>query len=631
MGLTFDASKLTLAMVSIVSALFLVSCDQIGEKISPSRDHGMCEVPTQESEPPALSGSYIVAFRAEQGMSLRHFASFNAEARANHRHLDAKFLVEPGVQSIQFITTVDLSPAPGNVGSGIFSRQLLREPANLHAERPAALARVDFHSEEDAEELLKQWENQGDVWFYEPNYISQLSTQTTENLFQDLKTKYESLNYWWLNSINVVQAYEAIAGRDQNNPAYRTDADIQGIRPIVAVLDSGVDYQHPALVDRIWVNSDINSSSCSDDRHGCDTTVSKKGSLGNGNVYPFDTNGPGESCFGKSANCSHGTHVAGIIAGNYDWADPELSRRAAGVCPVCQIMVLKIVGKVGKESGILDSSILSAFKYVSLFRREGSPAVRVINASFGKFVRSRSVGVLVRLLKERHGSVVIGAAGNEDSMAMEYPAAFKDAIAVAAIDKRLQKVDFSNFGQWVDISAPGDNILSTVPGAVLDSKSGTSMAAPIVSGVAGLLLAQRSNLSFSELRSALLNGADPSLYGITDQKSINYNCYYPKIPGEPFRQPLLGRGLVNARDAINFQEVAGQPSVNVPNRVKRGCSIVGINNEGRTLPGGWSLTLIIFAPLAWPFLSVLQSLQVKRATFRKRRSSPLRLSSKRPS
>jgi hypothetical protein len=238
-------------------------------------------------------------------------------------------------------------------------------------------------------------------------------------------------------------------------------------------------------------------------------------------------------------------------------------------------MILKIVGKVGKDSGILDSSILSAFKYVSLFRREGSPAVRVINASFGKFVRSRSVGLLVRLLKDRHGAIVIGASGNEDSMSMEYPAAFSDAIAVAAVDQNQEKVDFSNFGRWVDISAPGDGILSTVPGSGLDVKSGTSMAAPMVSGVAGLLVAQKHDVPFSELRGALLNAADPAFYQNAPNRTLNNDCYFVDIKNSAIRQPLLGLGMLNARDSINNALTPGQPIFSKLDRVKPGCSVIG--------------------------------------------------------
>ncbi len=580
---------------AVISALLLASCSNIEQTISPNRKPKEC-VSEPNPEPAALSGSYIVAFKTEPGVLASGFSSFTSESRAHYRYLDSNFLPENNVASIQFITSIDLSAGAGRSAQGIFSKSLLREPWSLTQERAASIARVDFHSAEKALDLLANWEKEGKVWFYEPNYISQLSSQETppENTFGTLKTKYEMLNYWWLSSINVVQAYESLANRDQTNPAFRNDESIANSRPIIAVLDSGVDYQHPALVGRIWENNDVNASSCENDFHGCDTTVAKKGTLGNGNVHPFDTNGPGESCFGKSSNCSHGTHVAGIIAGNYEWADPELSRRASGICPVCQIMILKIVGKVGKDSGILDSSILSAFKYVSLFRREGSPAVRIINASFGKFVRSRSVGLLVRLLRDRHGAVVIGASGNEDSMSMEYPAAFSDAIAVAAVDQNLEKVDFSNFGRWVDISAPGDGILSTVPGSGLDVKSGTSMAAPMVSGVAGLLVAQKHDLPFGELRGSLLNAADPTFYQRAPNRTLNNDCYYLNIKNNSIRQPLLGLGMLNARDSVNSALTPGQPIFSKLDRVKPGCGVIGGNAAStQTTTFIWLLTPLL--------------------------------------
>jgi len=272
---------------------------------------------------------------------------------------------------------------------------------------------------------------------------------------------------------------------------------------------------------------------------------------------------------------------------------------------------------------------------VTLFRRQGSPAVRVINASFGKFVRSRTVGLLIRLMRQTNGTVLIGASGNEDTLSMEYPAAFTDAIAVAAVDIKLNKVGFSNFGRWVDISAPGSNILATVPGTALETKSGTSMAAPMVAGVAGLLLYQSPTISFDDLRQALLNSADPSFYSADHEGGFNFHNYYPKIEQESIRQPLLGTGLLNANAALRRDVNAEQPLFSDLNRVRKGCGTVGIlrssrhpDPEQRGGEGSLRLYLVVFA---LPLL-MIYSLQVIRAMLRKRRSSfPLRFSANSPS
>ncbi len=464
-----------------------------------------------------------------------------------------------------------------------------------------SMTEVAFASPADASDVLDQWDRQGKLWFAEPNYVSHLSSAGTgeeeapaegENFFKDLSTQYSTFDYWWLKTINLSQAYESISKRDLSVAETPSDDQMKVDRPIVAVLDSGVDYEHPALKDRIWVNNDQNAANCANDLHGCNTTTAKRGTLGDGDVWPYDTDGPNQGCEDRDPNCSHGTHVAGLIAADHSWTD-QTGRAAAGVCPVCQIMILKIVSKVGTESGILDSSIIAAFKYVTLFKRENSGAVRVLNASFGKFVRARAVGLLVRLMREKRGTLLVGAAGNEDTLTQEFPAAFPDAIAVAAVDNDLKKVSFSNFGRWVDISAPGNALVSTVPGAQVDAKSGTSMATPMVAGVAGLMIARYPGISFTELRKWLLDGADPTLYSESFADGFNYYYYYPKVPQESVRQPLLGYGFLNANSTLNKTPSQNLPLFNSLDRVERGCAVVA---DGRPV-SPWVGLLMLLMPL----------------------------------
>src|SRR5690606_31214195 len=126
--------------------------------------------------------------------------------------------------------------------------------------------------------------------------------------------------------------------------------------------------------------------------YGCNTTQSQKGLLGNGDVHPVGTSAAGEACPESSMTCRHGTHVAGIIA-----AKPQ--NDYAGVCPHCQLMSVRIVGKTargeGSDNSIMDSSIIAGFSYISRFKKSGSSAIKVVNASFGKFQRSRTVEILI--------------------------------------------------------------------------------------------------------------------------------------------------------------------------------------------------------------------------------------------
>ena len=573
---------------------------------------------SDELSRPALAGSYIVTFRTAASSHQFGFANYLLEYQAHFAPLAEKFLGDPRVKDIQFLTKINLAKPDDLDWTAEFDpppmlallwKSSLENPKRIEG----SITRVDFVDEASAASVLSEWDQQGAFWFAEPNYISQLSN-SQNNLFQELSDQYSSLNYWWLERIGLTDAFATLARRDTSNSP--TDDDIAASQPIVAVLDSGVDYNHPALASRIWTNSDkdLNLSSCENDVHGCNTTNSKRGRLGSGDVHPYGTSGPGQPCLGSDSNCSHGTHVAGLIVGDPNTTnDSGFSAAVAGTCPVCRVMILRIVGQVGKNSGILDSSIIAALKYIALFNRKGSPGVRVVNASFGKFVRSRSVGLLVRLLREKRQALVVAAAGNEDTLTMEYPAAFKDVIAVAAVDQQLRKETFSNFGRWVDIAAPGDYLLSSIPGGGTGSKSGTSMAAPLVAGVAGLMLARYPDISFEELRTSLLNAADPSFYRQDWIDGFNYHNYYPKIPQEELRQPLIGVGVLNANAAISKLTSEGLPVYSSLDRVRSGCGTI----NGFSIESHFAILLaLLTTPLFLSVRSRYQSRHTRRMRLR---------------
>ena len=312
---------------------------------------------------PSKSDSYLVAFRTP-GLNSLSYGGFLAEYK-NHMLLLAGVIAkEPVIAQTHFISGINLSnpktlkwepsfSLPNPLANNLFGD-------DFDNKKYASIVQIDFNDVEKGKELLNKWQKEGRIYYFEPNYISSPAVMQT-NIYADYSTLYKSMGQWWLKAIKVSDAFEFLGDRDQNNANIPTDTAILSNRPLIAVFDSGVDYEHPALINSIWKNTDINASRCKDDLHGCDVTNPEKGSLGNGNVFPFDTQGPGESCFGRDPNCSHGTHVAGIVAGDPEWLSPETGTQSPGVCPTCQLMILKIVSKVGEKSGILDSSILRAF------------------------------------------------------------------------------------------------------------------------------------------------------------------------------------------------------------------------------------------------------------------------------
>ncbi|MFS8601012.1 S8 family peptidase [Priestia megaterium] len=208
----------------------------------------------------------------------------------------------------------------------------------------------------------------------------------------------------------------------------------------IAIVDTGIQLNHPELSIKLWPGYNFVE----------------------GNLVPNDGNG-------------HGTHVAGIAA-----ALTENSLGIAGVAPSASLIPVRALDNSG--NGLL-SNIANAITYST------NAGAKVINLSLGSSQSSITLENAVNYAWNQ-GVVVVAAAGNEASSTPIYPAAYQNAIAVASTDNNDQKSDFSNFGTWVDVAAPGSTILSTYIGSYYAYLSGTSMAAPHVAGLAALLAAQ---------------------------------------------------------------------------------------------------------------------------------------------
>jgi hypothetical protein len=527
--------------------------------------------------------SYLVAFKT-QAKAPSAYLSVRREYHDHLIHLVQEHFETSGIVDFNLLGAVDLSPYTLKPREEPMKEvaSLLALPFDSHTNYAASLVEVTFQNADVANIALKEWERMDRIWYAEPNYTNQLG-----GLWADYKTAYEkevntNTDWYWHKNINTIAGFAAL------------DAIPSAIedQPIIAVMDSGIDVEHPAIKSRIWVNSSPGDAGCgNNDIHGCNTTAAFKSERGNGDVWPAKVEGHGQRCPDSPENpgecdsqCCHGTHVAGIIAA-------ENKSELAGVCPICRIMVIKIVGKAqtglgGSSYTILDSWIIAGLKYVSSFKK-GSP-VRIVNASFGKYQRSRSTAVLVSELADRggnSGTIVIGAAGNDDSHKIQYPAGYDSSIAVVNIGRSNDKSSSSNFGSWTDISAPGERINSTIPGGGYYPKTGTSMAAPVVSGVAGLVIAGNGGVSARDLRNIVVNSANPSIYSSSRNQS-----YLVKVPAADAAIPLLGSGIVQADAAIKGIQNPNRPAVKTAERVTKSCGSTGS-------PQGLVIHVLLMIPL----------------------------------
>jgi thermitase len=237
----------------------------------------------------------------------------------------------------------------------------------------------------------------------------------------------------------------------------------------IAVIDSGVDKSHLELRNKI---------------------VAEKNFVDAGGIE--DGNG-------------HGTHVAGIIA-----AATNNGQGVAGTCPECRLMIAKVLDSSGRAGQSYYSDLIEAITWAA------DNGANVINMSLVGDLDSPALKEAVDYAVGKNVIVVAGAGncgdnnfGNNFCTRQNqplYPAAYSNVIAVGATDKSDKRASFSNYGSYVDVAAPGVEILSTARGGGYVKMSGTSMASPVVAGTVGLILS--AGISPGQARSALENNAD---------------------------------------------------------------------------------------------------------------------------
>jgi subtilisin family serine protease len=256
---------------------------------------------------------------------------------------------------------------------------------------------------------------------------------------------------------------------------------------IIAVIDSGVDYNHEDLKANMWTNQgEIPGNGLDDDGNGyIDDYFGWNAVDGNGD--PMD-----------DMNDAHGTHVAGIIG-----AVGNNGIGISGVCWNCRIMALKFMS----ESGTLSDEI----KCIEYAIKNGA---HIINGSYGDYEFARTERAA--LMRARDAGILCAfAAGNkgyDNDDHHHYPSSYDldNIIAVAYSTRKDELNEWSNYGPAsVDIAAPGTHILSTMPSNSYQSMGGTSMAAPHVAGLAALIKSHDFSLTYTEIKDRILSNGDP--------------------------------------------------------------------------------------------------------------------------
>jgi subtilisin family serine protease len=315
-----------------------------------------------------------------------------------------------------------------------------------------------------------------------------------------------SLNLQWgLQKVKAQQAWDISQG----------DTSV-----VIGIVDSGVEWTHQDLSANIWNNPneipgnnvDDDNNGYVDDIHGWDFAGAQWQNIqGDNNPSPMGSNN------------SHGTHVAGIAS-----AATDNSIGVAGMGFTCKILPVKCSADNDTRAPGGVGYILTGYQGIAYAAMMGAD---VVNCSWGGAGGSQTEQDLINFATQQ-GTLVCAAAGNDGTSGFFSPAGYQNVIGVAATDQNDTKASYSNYGEVVDVCAPGSSIYNTIYPNSYTYQYGTSMASPFVAGLAGLVKSHFPNYTSLQIGEQLRIACD------------NIDNINPSFAGQ------LGRGRINSYKAL---------------------------------------------------------------------------------
>lgn len=299
---------------------------------------------------------------------------------------------------------------------------------------------------------------------------------------------------------------------------------------ILAIIDTGIDYDHPDLMNRIWYNLDEGTDGIDEDANGY---------ASDWRGWNFVSNNPN-----ADDDHSHGSHCAGIAG-----AEANNSIGIAGMDWNCKLMACKALNSSG--SGF-SSDIAEAIVYAA------DNGASIISMSLGAYGSSGDEQAAIDYAHDVKGVTIFAAMGNDNVSTPHYPAAFPKVIAVGATDSDDRRAlplcgsPGSNYGDYIDICAAGNWVWSTVPleNGSYGYKCGTSMATPHAAGLGALIKSLRPNFTPEEVRHLMQMAADDQV-GRPTEDTPGYDIYH-------------GWGRINGRATLQALALEFPPMLTVP-------------------------------------------------------------------
>lgn len=333
------------------------------------------------------------------------------------------------------------------------------------------VAHSEKYSTKDLIKLFEQNELDNNfIDYIEPHFIYLSNNTKPNNFYQFIPNDVLYNEYQW----NLPMIY-TIEGWQKT----KGNEDV-----IVAVIDTGVDLTHPEFEGRLVEGINIIEPG----------------------RQPIDDDG-------------HGTHVAGVISAN-----TNNQEGIAGLTWYTKIMPIKVLDQSGA------GTLFDVAEGIIWATNNGA---KVINMSLGNYAESQYLHDAVKYAYEKD-VIMVAATGNDDTDELGYPAAYPEVLGVSAVDEHSNRAEFSNYGEYVDVVAPGVSIPSTYPDNQYAALSGTSMASPHVAGLAALIRSFNSNLS------------NEDIYDIIKHSSTDL--------GKKGKDDYYGYGQINVEKAISYSK-----------------------------------------------------------------------------
>lgn len=292
----------------------------------------------------------------------------------------------------------------------------------------------------------------------------------------DTPNDFASSQQWSLEKINAAQAWNVAEGSSTIK---------------VAIVDNAILASHEDLITNRWTNpleipnnhSDDDGNGFVDDIYGYD-------------VADMDKNPEPPANALNTGNFTHGTHCAGIAAGT--------TGNGIGISSIGN--GIQFISVKCTPDSYTTNTLTESYAGVDYAIAAGAD---IISMSFGGTHNYQTWDILIQAAQEE-GILMVAAAGNSNNETVFYPAGYSYVIAVGSTALHDDKSSFSNFGEWVDVMAPGSGIYSTLPenGDTYGNLSGTSMACPMVAGLAGLLKSTDPTMTVQKLKGLIFGGCD---------------------------------------------------------------------------------------------------------------------------